>query len=75
MRLIKEGKAMFLLSSLIMTSFQKRIAKQLGVKPGAEMIEGIDQAKAINAELVLADRDIRRPCSLLARNSRKSSTP
>ncbi len=57
-KVIKEGKAMFLLSSLIMTSFQKRIAKQLGVKPGAEMIEGIDQAKAINAELVLADRDI-----------------
>lgn len=57
-KVIKEGKSMFLLSSLIMTSFQKRIAKQLGVKPGAEMIEGINQAKAIGAELVLADRDI-----------------
>ena len=57
-KVIREGKSMLLLSSLVMTSFQKRIAKKLGVMPGAEMIEGINQAKEINANLVLADRDI-----------------
>lgn len=57
-KVIREGKAMLLLSSLIMTSFQKRIGQQLGVMPGAEMVEGINQAKAHGAELVLADRDV-----------------
>ena len=44
-KIIREKKAMLLLSSLIMTSFQRRIAAQLGGTPGAEMVEGIEQAK------------------------------
>ena len=57
-KIIREKKAMLLLSSLIMSSFQRRIAAQLGVKPGAEMVEGIRQAEKRDALLVLADRDI-----------------
>lgn len=57
-KVLREGKAPLLLSSLLMTSFQRRIAEELGVEPGAEMIEGIEQAKARNVDLVLADRDI-----------------
>ena len=57
-KVLKEGKAPLLLSSLVMSSFQKRIAETLGVTPGAEMIEGIEQAKARGATLSLADRDI-----------------
>ena len=57
-KIIRQKKAMLLLSSLIMTSFQRRIAKQLGVTPGAEMVEGIQQAERQGARLVLADRDI-----------------
>ena len=57
-RVIREGKAMLLLSSLIMTSFQRRIGKQLGVEPGAELLEGVRVAKETGARLVLADRDI-----------------
>lgn len=57
-RIIRSGKSMLLLSSLIMTSFQRRIAKQLGVMPGAEMMEGARLAGESGAELVLADRDI-----------------
>ncbi len=57
-KIIREKKAMLLLSSLIMTSFQRRIAAQLGVTPGAEMVEGIEQAKKRGAKLVLVDRDI-----------------
>ncbi|MGD8375169.1 MAG: TraB/GumN family protein [Acidobacteriota bacterium] len=57
-RVIRSGKSMLLLSSLIMTSFQRRIAKQLGVMPGAEMMEGARLAGASGASLVLADRDI-----------------
>ncbi len=57
-QVIRNGKAMLLLSSLIMSSFQRRLGEKLGVKPGAEMIEGIKMAKETGAELVLADRDV-----------------
>jgi len=55
---IKEKKALFLLAQLIMTSFYRKLGEQLGVQPGAEMVEGIKQAEKNNAELTLADRDI-----------------
>ncbi len=57
-KIIKEKKALFLLAQLIMSSFYRRIGEQLGVQPGAEMVEGIKQAEKTGAELVLADRDI-----------------
>ena len=57
-KIIKEKKAMFLLINLVIASFQKRIAKQFGVTPGQEMIQGIESAKAVGATLVLADRNI-----------------
>jgi len=57
-RVIKEGKAVFLLSQLVMTSFYKKLGDQLGVRPGAEMLEGITLAEERGACLVLADRDV-----------------
>jgi pheromone shutdown-related protein TraB len=57
-KVIRDGRAMLLLASLIMTSFQRRIGKKLGVTPGAEMVEAIERAQATGAHLVLADRDI-----------------
>lgn len=58
LRVLREGKAHLLLSSLLMASFQRRIAAQLGVEPGAEMLAAIEGARAGGAELVLADRAI-----------------
>ncbi len=55
---IRKGKAMLLLSSLIMTSFQRRIGKKLGVMPGAELLEGVKAAEDVGARVVLVDRDI-----------------
>lgn len=57
-QVIKDKKATLLLMNLAISSFQKRIAKQFGIKPGQEMIQGIESAKAVDATLVLADRDI-----------------
>lgn len=57
-KVIKEKKTTFLLMNLFISSFQKRMAKQLGIKPGQEMIQGIESAQEIEAELVLADRKI-----------------
>lgn len=57
-KIIKEKKATFLLMNLVISSFQKRLAKQFGIKPGQEMIQGIESAKETGAKLVLADRNI-----------------
>ena len=57
-KVIKEKKASLLLVNLVMSSFQKKIARQFGIQPGQEMIQGITSAKETGAELILADRDI-----------------
>lgn len=57
-KIIKEGKATLLLMNLAISSFQNRIAKQFDIKAGQEMIQGIESAKDVGAELVLADRNI-----------------
>jgi pheromone shutdown-related protein TraB len=56
--IIKQKKALLLLVNLILSAFQKRLARQLGLNPGQEMIEAIKAAQENNINLVLADRDI-----------------
>jgi len=58
-KVIREKKSFLLLSNLLLASFQKRIAKQFGVKPGEEMITAINTAESVGAQIHLADRDIR----------------
>ncbi len=58
-KVIKEKKAFLLLSNLLLASFQKRIAKKLDIKPGAEMISAIETEEKVGAQIHLADRDIR----------------
>ena len=57
-KVIKERKAAVLLVNLALSSFQKRMASQLGIDAGQEMIQGIESAKEVGANLVLADRNI-----------------
>ncbi|MRH43454.1 TraB family protein [Aquibacillus halophilus] len=57
-KVMKEKKATLLLMNLVISSFQKRMAKQLGISAGQEMIQGINSAEEIGANLVLADRNI-----------------
>ncbi|MCB9493811.1 MAG: TraB/GumN family protein [Desulfobacteraceae bacterium] len=57
-QVIKEKKVYLLLSSLILSSFQKKIADKMEIKPGQEMIAAIDAAERSGAETVLADRDL-----------------
>ena len=58
-KVIKEKKSFLLLSNLLLASFQKRIARQLDIKPGQEMITAIETAETVGAQIHLADRDIR----------------
>lgn len=57
-KIIKEKKATLLLMNLAISSFQQRMANQFDIKPGQEMIQGIESANEVGAILVLADRDI-----------------
>ena len=57
-KVIKEGKGMLLISSLLLSSFQKKMGEKLGVQPGAEMVEAANIANQNNQELVLGDRDV-----------------
>jgi len=58
-KVLKEKKAFLLLSNLILSSFQKKIGRKLGVKPGEEIIKAIESAEAIGAGIYPADRDIK----------------
>lgn len=57
-KVIKSKKVGFLIVNLILSSYQKKMAKQLDTVVGGEMLQGIASAKEIGAELVLADRNI-----------------
>ncbi len=57
-QIIKDKKATLLLINLAVSSYQKRLAKQFGLQPGQEMIQGIHSAQEIGANLVMADRNI-----------------
>lgn len=57
-QVVRRRRAMMLLAHLILAAFQRRLGRQLGVRPGAEMLEAAQCAQAVGAELVLADREI-----------------
>jgi pheromone shutdown-related protein TraB len=56
--IIRQRRVWFLLTSLALSSYQRRLGEKLGVRPGAEMIAAIEHAERVGARLVLADRDI-----------------
>ncbi|MDD3212627.1 MAG: TraB/GumN family protein [Eubacteriales bacterium] len=57
-KVIKSKKVGFLLANLILSSYQKRMAKRLNTNVGQEMVQGIKCAEETGAHLVLADRSI-----------------
>lgn len=57
-QILKNKKALFFTAQLIMSAYQKKIAKKLGVTPGAEFKKAIELSEELNAKLVLADRDV-----------------
>ncbi len=57
-QVIKDGKVLYLMASLALQSFQRRLGEKLGVKPGSELLAGAEAAKEVGAELVLVDRNV-----------------
>ncbi len=57
-QVIKQRKMLFLMASLALQAYQKRLGEQLGVRPGSELLAGVEAAKEVGADVVLADRDV-----------------
>lgn len=57
-RVIREGKAGMVTASLILSTFQKRLAEQSGIQPGAEMKAAMDGADRLAIPLWLIDREV-----------------
>lgn len=56
--LIREGKAGLMLANLVLSGYQKRLANQFGIEPGAEMRAAMDGVKQLGLPLQLVDRDL-----------------
>ncbi|BFI96150.1 MAG: TraB/GumN family protein [Rhodanobacter sp.] len=57
-QVIRQGKAGMVAASLVLSTFQKRLAEQSGIQPGAEMKAAMDGAAARQLPLWLIDREV-----------------
>lgn len=57
-QVIRQGKAGMVAASLVLSSFQQRLADQYGIQPGAEMKAAMDGADERDTPVWLVDRDV-----------------
>jgi pheromone shutdown-related protein TraB len=57
-KVIRQGKAGMVAASLVLSTFQKRLADQSGILPGAEMKAAMDGAEQRGLPLWLIDREV-----------------
>lgn len=55
---IREGKTGLVAANLALSAYQRRLAEQLGISPGAEMRAAIDSAKSKDVPVWCIDREI-----------------
>lgn len=58
LQVIKSNRAGYLLANIILSSYQRKIATKMDVSTGQEMMQGIESAKEIDAQIALVDRKI-----------------
>jgi pheromone shutdown-related protein TraB len=56
--ILRQGKAGMMMASLALSAYQRRIADQFGIEPGAEMKAAIEAAEKAGLPLQLIDREI-----------------
>lgn len=56
---IRGGRTLLMLSQLMLAAFQRKLGKDLNIKPGAEMLRAIAIAEELHIPIVLADREIK----------------
>lgn len=57
-RIIRQGKAALVMANLALGAYQRRIAEQFGIEPGAEMRAAAEVADQSGLPLQLVDRDL-----------------
>lgn len=57
-KVFKEGKGFLLMANLVLSSFQRRLGQNMGVKPGDEMKAAIDTAAELSIPYSLCDREV-----------------
>ncbi len=57
-KVIREGKVALFAANLGLAAYQRRLAEQLGIEPGAELKAAANAAKERNLALHLIDRDV-----------------
>jgi pheromone shutdown-related protein TraB len=57
-QVIRQGKAGLIAANLALSAFQRRLAEQFGIEPGAEMKAAIDGAEARGLPVWLIDREV-----------------
>jgi pheromone shutdown-related protein TraB len=57
-KVVREGRTLYLLAHLALASYQRRLGAKLGVKPGAELLAAASAATAAGIPIELIDRDI-----------------
>ena len=57
-KVIREGKVFLVLANLILSSFQKRMGQNIGVKPGDEMLAAINIAAEMGIPTTMVDRPV-----------------
>ncbi len=57
-KVLREGKTAVFAANLGLAAYQRRLAEQLGIEPGAELKAAVLDARALGLELHLIDRDV-----------------
>lgn len=57
-KVLKNGEGFLLLANLVLSSFQKRMGENVGVKPGDEMVAAMNKAEELGIPSVMVDRPI-----------------
>jgi len=57
-KIIREGKAGLVMANLALGGYQRRIAEQFGIEPGAELKAAVEAARHNGLQLQLIDRDL-----------------
>jgi pheromone shutdown-related protein TraB len=57
-KIFREGKGFLLIANLVLSSFQRRLGSELGVKPGEEMKIAVETAEELGIPYRLCDREV-----------------
>lgn len=57
-KILKRGEGFLLMANLVLSSFQRRMGQNVGVKPGDEMVAAMNVATELNIPVAMVDRSI-----------------